>query len=58
MLRYVQECLESMKKGKFAKTCLPGYAVPQKIVLFEKTPYTQSNKIEYKKLEEKYYKEL
>ena len=37
---------------KFARTHLPGHAVPQKIVLIEKMPYTQSNKIDYKKLEE------
>ena len=43
---------------KFARTHLPGHAVPQKIVLIEKMPYTQSNKIDYKKLEEKYRKEF
>ncbi len=43
---------------KFSRTHLPGHAVPQKIVLIEKMPYTQSNKIDYKKLEEKYREEL
>ena len=43
---------------KFSRTHLPGHAVPQKIVLIEKMPYTQSNKIDYKKLEEKYREEF
>ena len=42
---------------EFARAHLPEHAVPQKIVLIEKMPYTQSNKIDYKKLEEKYRKE-
>ena len=42
---------------EFARTHLPDHAVPKKIVLIEKMPYTQSNKIDYKKLEEKYQKE-
>ena len=42
---------------KFARAHLPEHAVPQKIVLIEKMPYTQSNKIDYKKLEEKYRKD-
>ena len=46
------------KNLKFARTHLPGHAVPQKIVLIEKMPYTQSNKIDYKKLEEKYREEF
>lgn len=37
---------------------MPDHAVPKKIMLIEKMPYTQSNKIDYKKLEEKYQKEL
>ena len=42
---------------EFARAHLPEHAVPQKIVLIEKMTYTQSNKIDYKKLEEKYRKE-
>ena len=42
---------------KFARAHLPEHAVPKKIMLIEKMPYTQSNKIDYKKLEEKYQKE-
>lgn len=38
----------------FAKESLPGHAVPRKIVILEQMPYTQSNKINYKKLEEEY----
>ena len=42
---------------EFARTHLPEHAIPKKIMLIEKMPYTQSNKIDYKKLEEKYQKE-
>lgn len=42
---------------EFARAHLPEHAVPKKIMLIEKMPYTQSNKIDYKKLEEKYQKE-
>ena len=42
---------------EFARTHLPEDAIPKKIMLIEKMPYTQSNKIDYKKLEEKYQKE-
>ena len=42
---------------EFARTNLPEHAIPKKIMLIEKMPYTQSNKIDYKKLEEKYQKE-
>ena len=42
---------------EFARIHLPEHAIPKKIMLIEKMPYTQSNKIDYKKLEEKYQKE-
>ena len=42
---------------EFARAHLPEHAIPKKIMLIEKMPYTQSNKIDYKKLEEKYQKE-
>ena len=42
---------------EFARTHLPEHAIPKKIMLIEKMPYTQSNKIDYKKLEKKYQKE-
>ena len=42
---------------EFARAHMPEHAIPKKIMLIEKMPYTQSNKIDYKKLEEKYQKE-
>ena len=42
---------------EFARAHLPEHAIPKKIMLIEKMPYTQSNKIDYKKLEEKKQKE-
>ena len=42
---------------ELARAHLPEHAIPKKIMLIEKMPYTQSNKIDYKKLEEKYQKE-
>lgn len=42
---------------EFARAHLPEHAIPKKIMLIEKMPYTQRNKIDYKKLEEKYQKE-
>ena len=42
---------------EFARAHLPEHDIPKKIMLIEKMPYTQSNKIDYKKLEEKYQKE-
>lgn len=45
------------KNLEFARAHLPEHAIPKKIMLIEKMPYTQSNKIDYKKLEEKYQKE-
>lgn len=38
----------------YAKEHLPAHAVPREIIIIEKMPHTQSNKINYQKLEEIY----
>lgn len=38
----------------YAKDYLPAHAVPREIIIIEQMPHTQSNKINYQKLKEKY----
>lgn len=42
------------KLHTYAKDHLPAHAVPREIIIIEQMPHTQSNKINYQKLKEKY----